>query len=124
AVELGIGHILHLSTDILPRSAEKVLAVRETWAEKHGQALSALIRALQRAAGFIETAGNHREVASILARPDRIGVDADVIGQTLEGKLKVARDGTLRAHADHLLIARDGATRPEPVQAAGLCAQV
>ena len=33
AVDLGVGHILHFVSEILARAAEKVLAVREGWAE-------------------------------------------------------------------------------------------
>jgi len=124
AVDLGVGRILHFSTDILARSAEKVLAVREAWAGKNAGALMALIRALQRGATFIETPDNHQEVAALLAKPDRIGVAAEVIMRTLQGRLKVASDGAIRAHPDYLLVARNGATRPDPVQAAWLYAQM
>src|SRR4051812_9150560 len=54
AVDLGVGHILHFSSDILARAAEKVLAVRRDWAERNGDAMAALTRAHQRAAAFIE----------------------------------------------------------------------
>ena len=39
AVDLGVGHILHFVSDILVRAAEKVLAVRQSWAEKNPQVL-------------------------------------------------------------------------------------
>ncbi len=45
AVDLGIGHILHFVSDILVRAAEKVLAVRQSWAEKNPDAVAALVRA-------------------------------------------------------------------------------
>src|SRR4029453_9853687 len=35
AVDLGIGFILHFVSEILLRAAEKVLAVRERWAQEH-----------------------------------------------------------------------------------------
>src|ERR1700755_2057291 len=35
AVDSGVGHILHFVSDILVRAAEKVLAVRQNWAEKN-----------------------------------------------------------------------------------------
>jgi two-component system, oxyanion-binding sensor len=124
AVDLGVGRILHFSVDILARGAEKVLAVRGAWAAKNADALMGLIRALQKAADFIEVPGNQREVATLLAQPDRIGVEADVIMRTLEGRLKLAQDGTVRAHPDYMLISRIGATRPDPVQAAWLYAQM
>ena len=40
AVDRGFGRILHFGSDILQRAAEKVLAVRQQWAEKNPQTLS------------------------------------------------------------------------------------
>ena len=40
AVDLGIGHILHFVSDILVHAAEKVLAVRQGWAEKNPDVLA------------------------------------------------------------------------------------
>jgi NitT/TauT family transport system ATP-binding protein len=124
AVDLGVGCILHFSTDIVARGAEKVFAVREKWAERNGDTLMGMIRALQKAADFIEAPGNHPEVATLLARPDRIGVEAEVIMRTLDGRLKVTTDGAVRSHPDYLLVGRNGAARPDPVQAAWLYAQM
>ena len=59
--------------------------------------VAALVRAAYRAAEFIEPAENRVEVARILACPEYIGVDADVILRTLEGRLKVSPDGAIRA---------------------------
>jgi two-component system, oxyanion-binding sensor len=124
AVDLGIGRILHFSVDILARGAEKVLAVREAWAAKNASVLVGLIKALQRAADFIEAPSNHQEVAALLAKPDRVGVEADVIMRTLQGRLKLARNGSVRTHPDYMLVSRSGATRPDPVQAAWLYGQM
>jgi two-component system, oxyanion-binding sensor len=124
AVDLGIGHILHFVSDILVRAAEKVLAVRQTWAEKNSETVAALVRAAVRAAEFIEHPENRKEAASILAQPERIGVDARVIQRTLDGRLKIAPDGTFRESDRYLLVGREGAGRPEPVQAAWLYAQM
>ena len=46
AVDLGIGHILHFVSDILLRAVEKVLAVRQGWAERNRDVVAALVRAL------------------------------------------------------------------------------
>jgi NitT/TauT family transport system ATP-binding protein len=124
AVDLGIGHILHFVSDILVRAAEKVLAVRQDWSEKNPEILAALIRAASRAAQFIERRENRAEVARILARPEYIGVDAEVIGRTLDGRLKVSPDGSIRESSRYLLVGREGAARPDPVQAAWLYAQM
>jgi NitT/TauT family transport system ATP-binding protein len=124
AVDLGVGHILHFVSDILARAAEKVLAVREPWADKNPQVLAALIRAHARAAQFIEAPEHRAEAAAILAKPEFMGVDAEVIGRTLDGRLKISPDGKVRESSRYLLIGREGAARPDPVQAAWLYAQM
>jgi ABC-type nitrate/sulfonate/bicarbonate transport system substrate-binding protein len=124
AVDLGVGHILHFVSDILVRAAEKVLAVRQSWSENNPDVLAALIRAHVRAAEFIEDPQNRAEAATILAQPERIGVDADVILRTLVGRLKISPDGTMRESSRYLLVGREGAGRPDPRQAAWLYAQM
>jgi NitT/TauT family transport system ATP-binding protein len=124
AVDRGFGRILHFGSDILQRAAEKVLAVRQQWAEKNPQTLGALVRAVFRAAEFAEVPDNRREVAQILSRPEYIGVDASVILRTLEGRLKIAADGTIREENRYILFAREEASAPDPLQAAWLYAQM
>jgi two-component system, oxyanion-binding sensor len=124
AVDRGVGHILHFASDILVRAAEKVLAVRQDWSEKNADVVSALVRAHVRAADFIEQPHNRSEAARILAQPERIGVDADVIQRTLDGRLKILPDGTMRESSRYLLVGREGAGRPDPAQAAWLYAQM
>ena len=108
AVDLGIGHILHFVADILVSAVEKVLALRQNWSEKNPDIVAALVRAHMRAAEFIEQPQNRPEAASILARPERIGVDAEVIQRTLDGRLKVSPDGTMRQSERYLLVGAGG----------------
>jgi NitT/TauT family transport system ATP-binding protein len=124
AVDRGIGHILHFAADVLVHAAEKVLAIRQGWAEKNPDVVVRLTRAAIRAAEFIEEPGNRAEAARMLARPERIGVEAEVIQRTLDGRLKISPDGTIRESARYLLIGREGAGRPDPVQAAWLYSQM
>jgi two-component system, oxyanion-binding sensor len=124
AVDLGVGHILHFVSDILVRAVEKVLAVRQDWSDKHPDTVAALVRAAFRAAEFIEHPENRGEAARILSAPERIGVDAEVIQRTLDGRLKISPDGTMRESSRYLLVGREGAARPDPVQAAWLYAQM
>jgi len=124
AVDLGVGHILHFVSDILERAAEKVLAIREPWAQKNPEVLTRLIRAHGKAADFIENPGNRDEVSRVLGAPERIGVDPEVIRRTLDGRLKISPDGTFRESGRYLLVGREGAARPDPVQAAWLYAQM
>ena len=124
AVDLGIGFILHFVSEILPRAAEKVLAFRSQWAREHSDTVARLVRAHARAAAFVEDVENRDEVSAILAAPNRIGVRADVIRRTLDGRLKIAPDGATRTDENYLLVGREGAGRPDPAQAAWLYAQM
>ena len=124
AVDLGIGHILHFVADILVSAAEKVLAVRQNWSEKNPEIVAALVRAHVRAAEFIEQVENRPEAARMLARPERLGVVAEVIQRTLDGRLKISPDGALRESDRYLLVGRENAVQPDPVQAAWLYAQM
>jgi two-component system, oxyanion-binding sensor len=124
AADRGVGQIMHFGSDILVRSAEKVLALRQAWSGKNPELVAALVRAIFCGAEFIEQPDNRVEVARMLARPEHIGVDADVILRTLEGRLKISADGTIRESSRYLLVGREDAPRPEPVQAAWLYAQM
>jgi NitT/TauT family transport system ATP-binding protein len=122
AVDRGVGHILHFVSDILVRAAEKVLAIRQGWAERNPEVVAALIRVASRGAAFVEQ--DRAETARILAQPERIGVDAEIILRSLDGRLRISPDGTMRESDRYLLIGREGAGRPDPVQAAWLYAQM
>jgi ABC-type nitrate/sulfonate/bicarbonate transport system substrate-binding protein len=124
AVDLGVGRILHFASDILPRAAEKVLAVRSRWAQENPDVLRRLLRAHAQAAAYVADAANREEVTALLAAPNRIAVDPDTIRRTLEGRLKIAADGTTRTSERYLIVGRAGAARPDPAQAAWLFAQM
>jgi ABC-type nitrate/sulfonate/bicarbonate transport system substrate-binding protein len=122
AVDSGVGRILHFGCEIMARASEKVLAVREPWAADNPDMLCALIRALARASNHIDNISNHAGVASVLAR--RLDVDAEVLRRTLSGNLKINSDGTMRTAERYILIGRNGASRPDPVQAVWLYTQM
>ncbi len=124
AVDLGIGFILHPVSEILSRAAEKMLGVRASWAQEHPDTLRRLIRAHGFAAAYAEDPANREEVCAMLAAPNRIGASAEVIRRTLDGRIKVAPDGTLRVSDRYLMVGRNGAGRPDPAQAAWLYAQM
>ena len=124
AVDRGVGRILHFVSDILERAAEKVLAIRQSWSERNPQVAAALVRSAHRATEFIGQPENRAETARILAQPARLGVDADVILRTLNGRLKISSGGGMRESGRYWLVGREGASRPDPVQAAWLYAQM
>ncbi len=124
AVEAGVGRILHFGCDIFARAPEKVLALRTRDVEAAPDIVNALTRAISNAARYIEAAEDQDEIASILARPDRVGVDARIIQRSLVGKLKIDADGEMRSNANYLLIGKAGALRPDASQAVWLYAQM
>ena len=124
AVEFGVGRILHFGCDIVARAPEKVLAVRAAWADNRHDVLERFLCALGGAAAFVNDPAHVEEVAKLLAAPDRVGVSADIIQRTLKGTLHTAPNGMSRGNSDYILIARDGAARPDPVHAAWLYAQM
>ena len=122
AVGQGIGRILLFGCAIMARASEKVLAVRERWADKNRDTLDALLRGLARAAAFVEDAGNRADVARMVAA--RLDVADGIIARTLAGDLHIAVDGSTRSSDRYLIIGRDGAGRPDTVQAAWIYAQM
>jgi two-component system, oxyanion-binding sensor len=122
AVDLGIGHILHFGCEIQARVTEKVFAMREQWASEHPDTLAALVRALTAAADFVENAENLTAVSDAVAR--RVGVEAELIVRALTGDIKIAPGGAIRGDSHYLVVGRDGAGRPDPVQAAWIYAQI
>jgi two-component system, oxyanion-binding sensor len=124
AVTLGIGRIIHFGRDIVARAPEKALAVRAAWAANRSDVLERLVRALARAADFINDPVHEDEVIARLAAPNRVDVAPEIIRDTLNGRLHLTLGGRSRISADYILIGRDGAARPEPAHAAWLYAQM
>ena len=122
AVDSGVGRILHFGCEIMVRASEKVLAVREHWAAENNETLGRLVRALTGASAFIDAPNNHLAAATAVAR--RLGVEAELVTRSLAGNLKISPDGTTRVDDRYILIGRDDASRPDPVQAAWLYAQM
>jgi NitT/TauT family transport system ATP-binding protein len=122
AVDAGIGRILHFGCEIQARVTEKVFAARESWANEHPDILAALVRALAKAADFAEMPGNLTAASTAIA--SRLGVTPEIVARALTGNLKIAVDGTVRATSRYLMIGRNGAARPDPVQAAWIYAQI
>uniref|UniRef100_Q07S66 Putative nitrate transporter component, NrtA n=1 Tax=Rhodopseudomonas palustris (strain BisA53) TaxID=316055 RepID=Q07S66_RHOP5 len=124
AIDLGIGVVLHFACELLQRVSEKLLAVRANWAAENPDILTALVRAHARAAAYVDDVANRDEVAALLTAPGRIEVAPELILRTLDGRMKVKADGTVRVNDRYLLVGRHAAPRPDPVQAAWLYAQM
>ena len=122
AVDSGVGHILHFGCEIMARVSEKVLALRERWAGDNPGTLAALVRALARASEFVNKPDNRANVANTVGQ--RIGTTPELVVRTLTGILKTRPEGAIRENDSYIVIGRDGANRPDPVQAAWAYAQI
>lgn len=85
AARAGVGSNIATSHDIWRNAPEKVLAVRERWAEANGEALKGMMRALWRAARFCDAPENASYVASLLSRRAYLDVDSHAILSSLPG---------------------------------------
>ena len=122
AVESDVGRILHFGCEIMANVSEKVLAVRQRWAEDNRDVLFALVRALARAGKFVDDRNNHSAVAEVVAR--RIDVAPELVLRTLSGNLKVAPGDVISRSDRYFIVGREGASCPDPVQAAWAYAQI
>jgi nitrate/nitrite transport system ATP-binding protein len=59
--------------DIWPGHPEKVLGVREDWAQKYPQTHIALVKALLRACEYCDDRRNREEILELLCKPEYIG---------------------------------------------------
>ncbi|MCE1236409.1 MAG: ABC transporter substrate-binding protein [Hyphomicrobiales bacterium] len=112
AVEAGVGRILLATGAIVPATPEKVLGVRETFAERRPEALAALLRALDRAGAWIEDPANRAALAELLARPEIVGAPAEVLTRALSGDVRLAPGAPAIHVADFLRFHGTGPNGP------------
>jgi NitT/TauT family transport system ATP-binding protein len=86
-VAKGAGRIVTTKSSIWASSPEKVLAVREEWADRNTETLHALLRALYRSAEWCGKPSNHADLAALLGLPQYLAQPADVILPALDGSI-------------------------------------
>lgn len=123
AAAQGVGRILHFGADLVDRCAEKVLAVSPRLASRDLDIMVRLTRATLRAMAFIADQANHASIAALLAKPQWLDCDANLIEQTLDGALKFDHSGAVKNHSTYLVI-NSAAARPEHLLAAWLYGQM
>lgn len=107
----GKGHIATVKAAIWRSSPEKVLGVSARWAEENLDALSALLRALCRAAEWCGNARNRGDLARILAEKTYVGRPREWLLPALEGELPDG-SGDTKAVADFFVPFAKAATFP------------
>ncbi|PSJ42083.1 CmpA/NrtA family ABC transporter substrate-binding protein [Allosphingosinicella deserti] len=123
AVEEGLGEIVAFTSNIWGRSVEKVLAMREDWAEANPDTVDRLLRALDRAAAWCEDPANAAELAAMLSDPEVIGEPAHLIERALAGRMALSRGGEIVDSPDFLMLHREAANFPWRSQALWIYSQ-
>lgn len=90
AVDTGLGELLLPGSAIWSAAPEKVLAVRHDWAEQEPKLTDRLVRAVWRAGRWLARPENLPTASDILARPDALGISAELIDRALTGHLSTA----------------------------------
>lgn len=79
AVNEGHGFVIATDLDIFPGHIEKVLGVREEWANKYPQTHLALVKALLEACEYCDDMRNREEILTILSQDQYVGsFDEDI----------------------------------------------
>ncbi len=75
AIREGLGFAIATDLDIWPGHPEKVLGVREEWANKYPETHIALLKALLEACEYCDERQHRLEIAQLLSQPQYIGCD-------------------------------------------------
>ncbi|MEL7453669.1 MAG: CmpA/NrtA family ABC transporter substrate-binding protein, partial [Pseudomonadota bacterium] len=113
AVQKKIGVPVVTDEQIWHLNPEKVLGLRKDFAEKFPATTAALLRAVIKAQQWLDADGgaNRPEAVEILARPNYVGADAEVIGNSMTGTFEFEQ-GDKRAAPDFNIFFREYAGYP------------
>jgi nitrate/nitrite transport system substrate-binding protein len=113
AVFKGIGVPVITDYEIWKNNPEKVFGVTREWAAAHPNTHKAVLKALIRAARWLDedADANRAEAVEILARSEYVGADAEVIANSMTGTFEYQR-GDERPVADFNVFFRYHATYP------------
>ncbi|MDF0602536.1 ABC transporter substrate-binding protein [Psychromarinibacter sp. C21-152] len=123
-VEQGVGELLLPGRAIWSFAPEKVLAARTDWATAEPDLLGRLIRAVWRAGRWLDAPGSRSLAAEILARPEYLDLDAEVLDRGLTGRITIAATGEQRDVPGNLEFHRGAASFPWRSQAAWIAVQL
>jgi nitrate/nitrite transport system substrate-binding protein len=113
AIFKGVGVPVITDYEIWKNNPEKVFGVTKAWADKNPRTHLALVKALIRAAMWLDdkNGANRKEAAQILSRPEYVGADYRVIANSMTGTFEYGR-GDKRALPDFNVFFRYYANYP------------
>jgi nitrate/nitrite transport system substrate-binding protein len=118
AVFKGIGVPVATDYDVQPNNPEKVFGVTKAWADKNPNTLVHVVKALIRAAYWLDAENNKNrlEAVKIIAQPSYVGADEKVIANSMTGTFEYEK-GDKRPAPDFNVFFRYHATYPYYSQA-------
>ena len=113
AVFKGIGVPIITDYEIWKNNPEKVFGVSQEWADKYPNTHKAVVKALIRAAQWLDADNNKNRPAAvkILSKPNYVGADYDVIANSMTGTFEYEK-GDKRDVPDFNVFFRYNATYP------------
>jgi nitrate/nitrite transport system substrate-binding protein len=113
AVFKGIGVPVITDYEIWKDNPEKAFGVSQEWADKNPNTHRAVLKALIRAAMWLDSGGleNRKEAAKIMSRPEYVGADYEVIANSMTGTFEYEK-GDKRSVPDFNVFFRYNATYP------------
>jgi nitrate/nitrite transport system substrate-binding protein len=113
AVAMGIGVPVITNDHIWRGNPEKVFGLTAAFVEENPHTAVAVVKALIRASMWLdaEANANREEAVSILARPEYVGADAAVIGNSMTGTFEFEK-GDRRAAPDFNIFFREHGSYP------------
>ncbi|MFL6549757.1 MAG: CmpA/NrtA family ABC transporter substrate-binding protein [Povalibacter sp.] len=112
AVSVGAGTIVTTTNRIWRLSPEKVLGLRQEWAQRSPEQVASLIRAVYRGAAWCDEPQNHGELAHLLADPKYTGAPAELLLRGLSGNLTLTPGGSPHRIENFYVPRRQAATFP------------
>jgi len=112
AVFKGIGVPVITDYEVWKDNPEKVFGVTKGWADKYPRTHIAVVKALIRAGQWLDaSAANRMEAVKLLAKPNYVGADAEVIANSMTGTFEYEK-GDKRPMPDFNVFFRYYATYP------------
>jgi nitrate/nitrite transport system substrate-binding protein len=113
AIVRGVGVPVITDYEIWKNNPEKVFGVTKAWAEQYPNTHLAVVKALIRAAMWLDAGdgANRQEAAQIISRSEYVGADSEVIANSMTGTFEYGK-GDVRSLPDFNVFFRYFATYP------------
>lgn len=112
AVNDGDGEILIYASELWRVGPDKVFGVTRSWADDHPAALSAVIRAVLKAAAWCDGPENRAEVARLIADERYVNAPEEIVRQSIVGSPPYSREDRGGSSLDYLIYHRYAASFP------------